>query len=232
MSTLTFSGDLLLTLLLHVGAAASICAVLARSAIFRKVLFTEVRDSDQKFKLMLFVTPPLAFGVLLRIVGQPYRAADLMLEGSFLLGLLGGRVVGPLGGSIISLPAFFHHEWLSMPVAATAGLVGGLIRQAIPNTEEIWKLGPFTFMSTPRFLVRVFRRRKVSWEMLPMASCVVLELARQALGHTTQPPWLFYLEAGKSWGLALVLLSTVMAIAVPMKIWNNTRMEMNLEQHQ
>ncbi len=136
---------MLLTLLLHVGAAASICAWLARSAIFRKVLFTEVRDSDQKLKLMLFVTPPLAFGVILRIVGQPYRAADLMLEGSFLLGLLGGRVVGPLGGSIISLPAFLHHEWLSMPVAATAGLVGGLIRQSIPNTEEIWKLGPFTF---------------------------------------------------------------------------------------
>ena len=232
MRTLTFSGDLLLTLLLHVGAAASICAWLARSAIFRKVLFTEVRDSDQKLKLILFVTPPLAFGVFLRIVGQPYRAADLMLEGSFLLGLLGGRVVGPLGGSIISLPAFFHHEWLSMPVAATAGLVGGLIRQVVPNTEEIWKLGPFTFLSTPRFLVRVFRRKKVSWEMLPLTACVVLELARQALGHATKPQWLFYLNAGPSWALALVLLSTVMAVAVPMKIWNNTRIEMNLEQHQ
>lgn len=232
MNTLTFSGDLLLTLLLHVGAAASICAVLARSAIFRKVLFTEVRDSDQKLKLMLFVTPPLAFGVLLRIVGQPYRAADLMLEGSFLLGLLGGRVVGPLGGSLISLPAFLHHEWLSMPVAATAGLVGGLIRQFIPNTEEIWKLGPFTFMSTPRFIVRVWRRKKVSWEMLPLGAIVVLELARQALGHATKLRWLFYLDAGRSWGIALVLLSTVMAVAVPMKIWNNTRIEMNLEQHQ
>src|SRR5271167_2090426 len=232
MNTLTFGGDLLLTLLLHVGAAASICAVLARSAVFRKVLFTEIRDSDQKLKLMLFVTPPLAFGVVLRIVGQPYRAADLMLEGSFLLGLLGGRVVGPLGGSIISLPAFIHHEWLSMPVAATAGLVGGWIRQTVPNTEEIWKLGPFTFMSTPRWLVRLFRRKKGTWEMLPLGACVVLELARQALGHATKPQWLFYLDVGKGWALALVLLSTVMAVAVPMKIWNNTRIEMNLEQHQ
>src|ERR1700681_1343756 len=232
MNTLTFSGDLLLTLLLHVGSAASICAVLARSAIFRKVLFTEVRDSDQKLKLMLFVTPPLAFGVLLRIVGQPYRAADLMLEGSFLLGLLGGRVVGPLGGSIISLPAFFHHEWLSMPVAATAGLVGGLIRQFIPNTEEIWKLGPYTFMSTPRWLVRLFRGKKVTWEMLPLGAIVILELARQALGHATKLQWIFYLDAGHTWGMALVLLSTVMAVAVPMKIWSNTRLEMNLEQHQ
>jgi len=232
MRTLTFGGDLLLTLLLHVGAAASICAWLARSATFRKVLFTELRDSDQKLKLMLFVTPPLAFGVFLRIVGQPYRAADLMLEGSFLLGLLGGRVVGPLGGSIISLPAFAHREWLSMPVAAAAGLVGGLIRQTLPNTEEIWRLGPYTFLNTPRWLVRVIRRKKVTWEMLPLGSIIVLELARQALGHATKIRWLFYLDAGKSWGLALILLSTVMAVAVPLKIWSNTRLEMNLEQHQ
>ena len=232
MNTLTYGGDLLLTLLLHVGAAASICAWLARSATFRKVLFTELRDSDQKLKLMLFVTPPLFAGVLLRLVGQPYRAADLMLEGSFLLGLLGGRVVGPLGGSIISLPAFMHHEWLSMPVAATAGLVGGLIRQAVPNTEEIWRLGPYTFLSTPRWLVRFFRGRKVTWEMLPLGAIIVLELARHALGHATKPQWLFYLHTGKSWEMALILLSTVMAVAVPMKIWNNTRTEMNLEQHQ
>src|SRR6202166_2464238 len=231
MKTLTFGGDLLLTLLLHVGAAASICAWLARSATFRKVLFTELRDTDQKLKLMLFVTPPLLFGVFLRILGQPYRAADLMLEGSFLLGLLGGRVVGPLGGSIISLPAFAHHEWLSMPVAAAAGLVGGLIRQTLPNTEEIWRLWPYTFLSTPRWLVRVIRRKKVTWEMLPLGSIIVLELARQALGHATKIRWLFYLDAGKSWGLALVLLATVMAVAVPMKIWSNTRLEMNLEQH-
>ena len=232
MNKLNFNGDLLLTLLLHVGAAASICAWLARSAIFRKVLYTEIRDSNLKLKLMLFVTPPLAFGVVLRLLGQPYRAADLMLEGSFLLGLLGGRVVGPLGGSIISLPAFFHHEWLSMPVAATAGLVGGLIRQAVPNTEEIWRLGPYTFLSTPRWLIRLLRGKKVTWEMLPLSACVVLELARQALGHATKPQWLFYINAGKSWQMLLVLLSTVMAVAVPMKIWYNTRIEMNLEQHQ
>src|SRR6202142_318752 len=194
MKTLTFGGDLLLTLLLHVGTAASISAWLARSAIFRKVLFTELRDSDQKLKLMLFVTPPLAFGVTLRIVGHTYRAADLMLEGSFLLGLLGGRVVGPLGGSIISLPAFFHHEWLSMPVAATAGLVGGLIRQTVPTTEDIWKLGPFSFLNLPNWLVGVFRRKRVSWEMLPLGACVALELGRQALGHATKPQWLFYLD--------------------------------------
>ena len=141
-------------------------------------------------------------------------------------------MVGPLGGSIISLPAFFHHEWLSMPVAATAGLVGGLIRQFIPNTEEIWKLGPFTFMSTPRFA-----RAAVPPEESKLGNAAPGGLRRARIGAPGartrhQAAMAFYLDAGRSWGMALVLLSTVMAVAVPMKIWNNTRIEMNLEQHQ
>src|SRR5665213_1302134 len=88
VDTISSGKDLLFTLLLKVGVAASLAALLARSAIFRKVLFTEVRDSDLKVRLMLFLTPTLAVGVALRLVGTQYRFADLMLEGSFLLGLL------------------------------------------------------------------------------------------------------------------------------------------------
>src|SRR5438445_12019488 len=190
MDTITSGGDLLLTLLLHVGAAASISALLARLAIFRKVLFTEVRDSDQKLRLMLFVTPPVAIGVVLRILGHPYRFADLMLEGSFLLGLLGGRVVGPMGGSLVSLPAFFNHEWLSTPMAASAGLLGGLVRQAIPDKEDIWEFAPFLFLSIPRWLARLVKHARGSWKMLPLAACLTLELGRQALTHTLPARWL------------------------------------------
>src|SRR5688572_27470517 len=123
METLSSGQALLFTLLLKVVVAASFAALSVRSAIFRKVLYTEVRDSDLEVKLMLLLTPAFAMVVVLRLVGgSPYRFADLMLEGSFLLGLLGGRVVGPLGGSIVSLPALFNHEWLAMPMAAAAGL--------------------------------------------------------------------------------------------------------------
>ena len=233
METVSSGKDLLFTLLLKVGVAASVAALLARSAIFRKVLFTEERDPDQKLKLMLFVTPPLAISVLLRLVGHPYRFADLTLEGSFLLGLLGGRVVGPLGGSIVSVPAFLiRHEWLSMPMAAFAGLLGGLIRQAIPNKEELWSFGPFLFLSFPRWVVRLVRQGRGSWEMLPLAGCLALEVGRQALGHAVPGRWMFFIDAHGAWPFALVLLATVMAVAVPIKIWNNTRVEMNLEQHQ
>ncbi len=232
MDTLSSIRDLLFTLMLKVGVASSFAALLARWTILRKVLFTEDRDPDQKLKLMLFMTPPLIVGATLRLVGAPYRFADLTLEGSFLLGLLGGRVVGPLGGSIVSIPAFLNHEWLSMPGAATAGLVGGLIRQAIPNKEDIWNFGPFTFLNIPRAVVRLVRQARISWEMLPLVACVILELGRIALVRATKPTWLFAIDSHYGWGLALVVLATLMAVAVPIKIWNNTRIEMNLEQHQ
>src|SRR6266700_524886 len=129
MESIFSTRDFLFTLLLKVGVAASFAALLARWNTFRRVLFTEERDPDQKLKLMLFMTPPLIVGVALRLVGQPpYWFADLSLEGAFLMGLLGGRVVGPIGGAIITIPALISHEWLAMPAAFTAGLLGGLIR--------------------------------------------------------------------------------------------------------
>src|SRR3981081_1911905 len=122
MDAPTSARDLLFTLLLKVGVASSIAALLARWNTFRRVLFTEERDPDQKLKLMLFMVPPLLLGVPLRLVGYPYRFADLSLEGAFLMGLLGGRVGGPLGGAIITIPGLAAHAWLAMPAGAAAGL--------------------------------------------------------------------------------------------------------------
>jgi two-component system LytT family sensor kinase len=232
MDTLTSVKDLLFTLLLKVGVASSIAALLARWNTFRRVLFTEERDPDQKLKLMLFLTPPLIVGVTLRLVGIQYRFADGSLEGAFLMGLLGGRVVGPIGGAIITIPALMAHEWLAMPAASAAGLLGGLIRQAIPNKEDLWNFGPFTFLNIPRAAVRLVRRAEISWEMLPLTACVGLELGRVALVMATKPRWLFAIDARWDWWLILVVIATLMSVAAPLKIWNNTRVEMNLERHQ
>jgi two-component system LytT family sensor kinase len=231
MDSMMSAKDLLFTLMLKVGFAASVAALLVRFAAFRRVLFTEQRNSDQKVQLLLFLTSSLSAGVLLRLAG--YRFADLTLEGSFLLGLIGGRVVGLLGGSIISLPAFVHHEWLATPEAAAVGLLAGLIRQAIPNKEDVWHFGPFLFLNIPQWLVRLVREQQGNWAMLPLAATVVFELGRVALGRALfGHEWLFYLNPSGWPMLLLVVLSTVMAVAVPVKIWNNTRIEMNLEQNQ
>jgi len=224
--------DFLFTLLLKVGVAASIAALLARWNTLRRVLFTEERDVDQKIKLMFFLTPPLILGVALRLVGAPYRFADLSLEGAFLMGLLGGRVVGPIGGAIITIPALIAHEWLAMPAASAAGLLGGLMRQAIPNKEDLWNFGPFTFLNIPKATLRFLRKAEISWEMLPLAACVGIELGRVALVLATKPKWLFAINPQWNWWLCLAVIATLMSVAAPLKIWNNTRIEMNLERHQ
>ncbi len=224
--------DLLFTLLLKVGVASSIAALLARWNTFRRVLFTEERDADQKLKLMLFLVPPLIVGVILRLLSPAYRFADLSLEGAFLMGLLGGRVVGPIGGAIITIPALMAHEWLAMPAAATAGLLGGLIRQLIPDKEDLWNFGPFTFLNIPKAIMRMVRSAEMMWEMLPLMTCVGLEVGRVALVIATKPKWLFAIDPHWNWMLCLLVLGTLMSVAAPLKIWNNTRIEMNLERHQ
>jgi two-component system LytT family sensor kinase len=231
METLSGGRDLLFTLVLKVGWAAALAALLVRFRSFRKLLFIENRDSDQKVKLLLFLVPPLAIGVMLRIFGG-YRFFDLMLEGSFLMGLIGGQVVGLLGGSLISLPAFGNHEWLSSPMAAWVGLLAGVVREVIPEKEDVWHFGPFLFLNIPQWLWRFARDRKGDWAMLPLLICAALEVGWIELADLVPSHWLFPIQPA-NWGyMALVVLSSVMCVAMPIKIWNNTRIEMNLEQNQ
>jgi two-component system LytT family sensor kinase len=227
-----FSGkDLLFAVILKVGFAAALAALLVRFRPFRNLLFTEIRDSDQKVMLLLFLTPPLAIGVLLRLVGG-YRFFDLTLEGSFLMGLIGGRIVGLLGGSLISLPAFGNHEWLASPMAALVGLIAGTVREVMPEKEDIWHFGPFLFVNIPQWIWQLIRFRKGNWAMLPLFACVSLTVGQIELADAVPAHWLFSWHP-TNWGYALlVVMSSMMSVAMAIKIWNNTRIEMNLEQNQ
>src|SRR5579863_3806677 len=230
MGTLSSGKDLLFILILKVCWAAALAALLVRFRLFRKLLFTEVRDSDQKVQLLLFLTPPLALGVLLRLVN--YRFFDLTLEGSFLMGLIGGRVVGLLGGSLISLPAFGNHEWLSSPWAALVGLLAGFVRETIPEKEDVWHFGPFLFLSIPEWIWKLIRYRKGNWAMLPLFACVAVTVGEIELAQAVKDQWLFFYRP-TNWVYALlIVMSSMMCVAMAIKIWNNTRIEMNLEQNQ
>ena len=133
--------------------------------------------------------PPLAIGVMLRIFG--YRFFDLTLEGSFLMGLIGGRMVGLLGGSLISLLAFGFHEWLSSPMAALVGLLAGMIREVIPEKEDVWHFGPFLFLNIPQWLWRLVRYGKGNWAMLPLFACAACEVGLDRAGRRVPSHWLF-----------------------------------------
>ncbi len=231
MGTLLEGKDLLLTLVLKVGFAASLAALLVRFRSFRKLVFTEQRDSEQKVVLLLFLVPPVAIGILLRLVAG-YRFFDLSLEGPFLMGLIGGRIVGLLGGSLISLLPFGFHEWLSAPMAALVGLLAGVIREFMSEKEDIWHFGPFLFLSLPRWLWGFLRQRKASRIMLPLFGCAAFSVGWIGLARLVRPDWLFAIRPPNLGWAVLVVLSSVMCVAIAVKIWNNTRNEMNLEQNQ
>jgi two-component system, LytTR family, sensor kinase len=231
MDTFLEGRDLLFALVLKVGWAAALAALLVRFRSFRKLVFTEERDSDQKVMLLLFLVPPLAIGVMLRLVGG-YRFFDLTLEGSFLMGLIGGRIVGLLGGSLISLLPFGFHEWLSAPMAALVGLLAGVMRDGMPEKEDIWHFGPFLFLGIPQWLWRLVRHRKGNWAMLPLFACVAFEVGLIEMANAVPSHWIFLIRPSNMGYAALVVLSSVMCVAMSVKIWNNTRIEMNLEQNQ
>jgi len=232
--TNVFEGrNLLFTLLLKVGWAASFAALLVRFKSFRRLVFTENRDPNEKVKLLLFLVPPLALGILLRLVGiGHYAFFDLAMEGSFVMGLIGGRVVGLFGGSLISLLPFGFHEWLCPPMAALTGLFAGVIRETMPEKEDVWHFGPFLFLGIPQWIWKLVRYRKGNWAMLPLFACAAFEVGWIELSYFVPSRWLFAVNPDNVGYMALVVLSSVMSVAIIIKIWNSTRIEMNLEQNQ
>lgn len=219
--------DLLFTELMRVAAAASVAALLARFRTFRSALFGTPRHD---LRVMLMLVVPFSLGVVLRLFGYPF--ADLSLEGALLTGLVAGRLWGPIGGTLIALPALTHGELLGVLLGAVAGLTGGAIRDFVPDRNVLWDFGPFTFLSVPRRLLRSWEEPEGIWPLLPLGACVLLELARPLLTRWFPGRSLFFLPAGHPWLLLLDLFATVFAVATPIKIWNSIRLELNLQENQ
>jgi len=74
--------------------------------------------------------------------------------------------VGPIGGAIITIPALIFHEWLAMPAASTAGLLGGLIRQRFPTGRSL-EFRAVHVLEYPEATMRLLRKAELSWEMAP-----------------------------------------------------------------
>ena len=142
---------LLLTLLVKLGVVASLASILVRPSAVQRMLLRENRTLNQRLKLALWFSIVFAAGVLTRVLSPAYQAVDLGLEGSLLAGILGGYVSGLLSGILISLPAMFRHETLTMPLFAAVGVLGGLLRDVAADTEDIWRFSPFFDLNVYRF---------------------------------------------------------------------------------
>jgi two-component system LytT family sensor kinase len=219
---------ILITLLVKLGVAAAVSSALVRSRYFKELLFQEERMLRQKIHLMLFIVTPFALGVLVRVAVKNFHAADLSAEAAILLGVIGGRVAGGVGGMLLGLAACYNAEWAALPFDALVGFVAGMLRNAAPDKEYIWSFTPFMDLSLYRWVRRNVPRPRMDWQTLFFLFILGTQPARMELGLAV-PRHFFYIPVS-TWTMQLAVYATTVAcVAIPLKIWNNTRIEMKLQ---
>jgi len=220
---------LLTTLVVKLAAMAALATMLVRYRRFRHILIFERRDWPDRLVFALALGVPLASGVTARLLLN-YYAADLSLEGAFIAGLIAGPYAGATVGAMVGLPPLFGGEWIALPFSVGCGFAGGGLRELCPK-EAIWHFSPFVFTKLHSRAWGMFRRVQVDWQIVLLLAPVGLELLRQALG-ARWPLRFFILPPSSFWTLIAVLLATVLAVATPIKIWNNARIEHRLQEQE
>jgi two-component system, LytTR family, sensor kinase len=221
---------LLTTLVVQVAVAAVLSTMLVRFWWFRRILLTEKRDWPERLVFAASLGIPLVAGVAIRILLK-FPAADLMLPGSFLAGLLAGPYAGAIVGAAVGGTAAISGEWISIPFAVGCGFAGGGLREICPK-EAIWHFSPLFFTDLHRYVWKLVRRFQIDWVVLLLAAPIGLEILRQAIGHRFGAARLFYLPAPTPWLWGLVILASVLCVAVPIKIWNSARIEHRLQEQE
>jgi two-component system LytT family sensor kinase len=227
---LTAEEFLLATLVVKLAVMAALATMLARYRRFRHILIFERRDWPDRLAFALGLTLPLALGVVSRVLLN-YDAADLMLEGAVLAGLIAGPYTGAIVGAAIAFPAFLAGEWGAIPFAVGCGFAGGGFREACPK-EHIWNFSPFVFFSLPQKIWRMIRDLSIDWQVALLFIPIALESIRQAVGMRFGVHRLFYLDAPSEWLTLAVYVATVLTVSIPIKIWNNARIEHRLHEQE
>ena len=219
---------ILITLLVKLGVVASVASVLARASTFRRLFFAENRRPRQTLALLAFFLVPLTLGVWIRTTVPNFLAADISFETVILLGLFLGPVWAMLGGAVLSAPAVYHGEYLSLPFNAALGLLAGILGRLV-DPEEIWSFTPFIDLSLYRWVRRIVRQARVDRQFLMLFTIVAAEACREWIA-VTFPHQLFALLAKSWWVQLLVLLSAPIVVGIAIKVWNALRIEIKLEE--
>jgi two-component system LytT family sensor kinase len=221
---------ILINLLIKLGVAAAVSSSLVRSKDFKALLFREERSFRQKVNLALWFSLPIVVGVLIRISQNSFQASDVSFETAMVLGVLGGRWAGSLGGVLVSIPALINGEWAAMPFHVLAGFVAGQLRTIAKDKDDIWSFSPFIDQSIFRLIRRNLPRpRLFDWQIMFFATIVGLRLVESAIARYF-PHWIFSIESDNFWVWGLIYAATVAAIGIEIKVFNSVRIQIKLEE--
>ncbi len=216
------------TLMAKLAIVAFLSTMLVRFPWFRRILLTEKRDWPERLFFASWWGVPLVAGVGARLLLH-YDAADLTLSGSFLAGLIAGPYAGAIVGLGVGFPPIFAGEWGALPFAVGCGFAGGGLREVCPK-EEIWRFTPFFVTKLHESAWRLIRSLSLDWQVILVTAPVLLEMLRLQIGWH-YPLRIFHLDSGgHAWLTVLTLLTAVLCVAVPIKIWNSARIEHRLQE--
>ena len=221
---------LLITLVVKVAVAAILATMLVRFGQFRRILLTEKRAWRERLTFAFAFGIPVCIGVVSRLL-LGYNAGDLSVAGPFLAGLIAGPYAGAIVGCLVGLPALAAGEWIAILLSVGCGFAGGGLREVSPK-EAIWHVTPLLVTALHRHTWKLFGRVRIDWQITLLAAPICLELLRQGLGMRFGVQRLYYLEPTNIGLFGLVVLTTVLSVAVPIKIWNTARIEHRLQEQE
>jgi two-component system LytT family sensor kinase len=222
-----------ITLMANVAVAAILATMLVRFPWFRRILLTEQRDWPSRRDFTLGFGVPLVAGVAVRLILR-YDAADLSLPGAYLAGLIAGPYAGALVGLAVGIPPLFINEFGALPLAVGAGFAGGGLREICPK-DEIWKFSPFFVTKLHRSAWRLIRGFQLDWQVILVTAPVLLEVLRQTIAAKFPAGMFDFAPLGGDvsvWYRMLLVLTNVLCVAIPIKIWNSARIEHRLAEQE
>jgi len=224
---------ILINLLVKLGVAAAVSSTLVRSKEFKSLLFREERTFRQKIYLVLWFSLPIMVGVWIRIVQKSFAASDISFETAILLGVMGGRLTGSLGGVLMGLPALLHGEWAAMPFDLLCGFIAGQLRTMAADKDDIWSFSPFIDQSIFRLIRRNLPRpRLFDWQIMFFTTVVGLRLLQSELSRFF-PTAIFSIESPENfWVWGLIYAATVAAVGIEIKVFNSVRIQIKLEEQE
>jgi len=224
---------ILINLLVKLGVAAAVSSSLVRSKEFKKLLFREERTFRQKVFLVLWFALPIMTGVWIRISQMSFAASDISFETALILGVMGGRWAGSLGGFLMGVPAVLHGEWAAIPFLVLCGFLAGQLRTMAADKDDIWSFSPFIDQSIFRLIRRNLPRpRLFDWQIMFFMTVVGLRFVQSELAQNL-PHSIFSIESPNNfWVWGAIYAATVAAVGIEIKVFNSVRIQIKLEEQE
>jgi two-component system LytT family sensor kinase len=170
-------------------------------------------------------------GVLVRATVKNFLAADVSFEAAILLGVIAGRTAGVCGGILVSLPYLFMHHYMNLPLNVVAGLSAGFLRELAKDREAIWSFSPLFDLSIYRWVRRTIAKSFIDWQTSFFFVILGLEFLRLETREFF-PNYTWALDSPNWLVRVAIYITTVMTVAIALKVLNNTRIEMKLEEQE